>query len=218
VVQKPAKAERKAKEKPPLYDAPKRGRPRGYDPEEALKLARDVFWVKGYAATSLDDIVAATSMNRPSLYAAFGDKEAIYLAALKMQGDLLAKAVEGAVKLDLKLKPFLDLFFERCIDSYLAGANGARGCFLVGTALTEALVRDDVGAVVRDAFERVDRALEGRFRAAKKSGELDARADPAALAQLVSSIMHELAIFARAGTKRSALEQRVTLARKLIGA
>jgi TetR/AcrR family transcriptional regulator, copper-responsive repressor len=212
-----------ARKERPLYDAPKspllkRGRPRAYDPEDALKRARDVFWVKGYAGTTLDDIVEATGMNRPSLYAAFGDKEAIYLAALKMQGELLVGAVAGAVKLDLKLKPFLDLFFERCIESYLAGANGPRGCFLVGTALTESLMRDDVGAVVRDAFERVDALLEGRLRLAKKAGELGKGADPAALAQFVSSIMHELSMYARAGSKRAALEQRVAMARKLMGA
>jgi TetR/AcrR family transcriptional regulator, copper-responsive repressor len=226
VVQKrPSAADRAlaaGKQKPPLYDAPKadlprRGRPRAYDPQDALKRARDVFWVKGYAATSLDDIVEATAMNRPSLYAAFGDKEAIYLAALRMQGDLLVKAVAGAVALDMKLKPFLDLFFDRCIESYLAGANGPRGCFLVGTALTEALVREDVGEAVRDAFGQVDTLLEGRFKAARKAGELPKGADPGALAQLVSATMHELAMYARAGTKRPALEQRAALSRKLIG-
>lgn len=196
---------------------PRRGRPRAYDPAEALKAARDVFWLKGYAATSLDDIVEATAMNRPSLYAAFGDKEAIYLAALKMQGDLLVGQVSAAVALDLKLRPFLDLFFDRSIDSYLAGAQGARGCFLVGTALTESLTREDVGAVVRDAFGRVDDLLEQRFRRAKKDGELSKTADARALAMLVSSTMHELAILSRAGVKRDVLEQRTILATKLVG-
>jgi AcrR family transcriptional regulator len=199
-------------------DAPKRGRPRAYDPEAALKAARDIFWVKGYAATSLDDIVEATGMNRPSLYAAFGDKEAIYLSALKMQGELLVTAVEGAVKLDIKLKAFLDLFFARCIDSYLQGPQGPRGCFLVGTALTESLVREDVGAVVRDAFGRCEDHLEQRFKAAKKAGELPKAADTRALAMLVSSTMHELAMLARSGESRARLQERVALAMKLIGA
>ncbi len=221
------KAVTAGKQKRPLYDAPKadlpkRGRPRAYDPQDALKRARDVFWVKGYAATTLDDIVEATGMNRPSLYAAFGDKEAIYLAALKMQGELLVGAVAAAVKLDMKIKPFLDLFFDRSIESYLADAgggraNGPRGCFLVGTALTESLMREDVGAVVRDAFERVDALLVERFRSAKKAGELPKGADPAALAMLVSSTMHELAMHARAGSKRPALEQRAAMAIKLAG-
>ncbi len=196
---------------------PRRGRPRAYDPAQALKAARDVFWLKGYAATSLDDIVGATGMNRPSLYAAFGDKEAIYLAALKMQGDLLVKAVDGAVALEMKLRPFLELFFERCVESYLAGAEGPRGCFLVGTALTESLMREDVGEVVRDAFGRCDELLEQRFKRARKEGDLPKSADARAFAMLVSSTMHELAMLARAGAKREALQQRANLAIKLMG-
>jgi TetR/AcrR family transcriptional regulator, copper-responsive repressor len=198
-------------------EAARRGRPRAYDPEAAIKAARDVFWVKGYAATSLDDIVEATGMNRPSLYAAFGDKEAVYLAALKMQGELLVQAVAGAVALDMKLKAFIDLFFGRCIESYLAGANGPRGCFLVGTALTESLVRGDVGAVVRDSFGRVEELLEQRFARGKKSGELPKTVEPRALAMLMSSTMHELSMLARSGEKRPRLEERVRLVTKLMG-
>src|SRR5580704_19172976 len=62
--------------------ARRRGRPRQYDPEQALAKAAEAFWKRGYAATSLDDLVAATGMNRPSLYAAFGDKRDIYLKTL----------------------------------------------------------------------------------------------------------------------------------------
>lgn len=197
-------------------DSPKRGRPRSYDPVKALEAARDVFWLKGYAATTLDDIVEATGMNRPSLYAAFGDKEAIYLAALKMQAGRLVSTVAGAVELDLKLKAFVDLFFERCIISYLAGANGPRGCFLVGTALTESLARSDVGEIVRDAFAQVETLLEGRLKKGRKDGQLKS-GDPKALAMLMSATMHELGMLARAGAGKAALEQRVALAVKLMG-
>ena len=60
----------------------KRGRPRSYDPETALARAAAVFWKAGYAGTSLDDLSQATGMNRPSLYAAFGDKRDLYLKTL----------------------------------------------------------------------------------------------------------------------------------------
>lgn len=193
-----------------------RGRPKQYDRDAALKRLRDVFWIKGYAATSLDDLAEAAEMNRPSLYAAFGDKEAMYLEALKMQGALLVSAVAGAVALEIKLKAFLDLFFERCIESYLAGAKGPRGCFLMGTALTEALVRADVGEVVRDAFGQVDDLIDQRLQKARKAGDLARSADTRAFAMLVSSTMHELAMLARAGMPRAALEQRAKLAMKLI--
>src|SRR5690348_9419668 len=59
-----------------------RGRPRAYDPQAALQRATDRFWRSGYSSTSLDEISAATGMNRPSLYAAFGDKHTLYLKAL----------------------------------------------------------------------------------------------------------------------------------------
>jgi TetR/AcrR family transcriptional regulator, copper-responsive repressor len=195
----------------------KRGRPRAYDPEAALRAARDVFWVKGYAATSLDDIVAATGMNRPSLYSAFGDKEAIYLAALKMQSEGLVTAIQAACALEMKTRPFIDYFFNRCIDSYMAGAEGPRGCFLVGTALTESLMREDVGAVVRDAFGRCEDLFEQRFKAAKKAGELPKTADARALAMLISSTMHEVSMLARAGAPRDVLTQRASLVVKLMG-
>lgn len=196
---------------------PRRGRPRAYDPVEALKGARDVFWLKGYAATSLDDIVGATGMNRPSLYAAFGDKEAIYLAALKMQGENLVTTIAGACALDMKTRPFMDYFFNRCIDSYMSGPEGPRGCFLVGTALTESLMREDVGAVVRDAFGRCEDLFEQRFKASRKAGELPKSADPRAVAMLVSSTMHEVSMLARAGAPREMLQQRANLAIKLMG-
>ena len=57
-------------------------RPRSFDPDEALDLARDVFWQKGFQGASLDDITAATGLNKPSLYAAFGDKNALFLKVL----------------------------------------------------------------------------------------------------------------------------------------
>src|SRR5262245_9273391 len=59
-----------------------RGRPRAYDPEQALKQATNAFWQTGFSGTSLDDLSAATNMNRPSLYGAFGDKRAIYLTTI----------------------------------------------------------------------------------------------------------------------------------------
>ena len=77
-----------------------RGRPREYDPDDALRRALEVFWKTGYSGTSLDAIAAATGMNRPSLYAAFGDKHALYLKALAhyqtLAGTEMAEIFAGA--------------------------------------------------------------------------------------------------------------------------
>lgn len=79
-----------------MSEARRRGRPPAYDRATALGAITGTFWEQGYAATSLDDLAAATAMNRPSLYAAFGGKEAMYLTALEGYGTL-AEAQLAAV-------------------------------------------------------------------------------------------------------------------------
>jgi hypothetical protein len=78
-------------------------------------------------------------------------------------------------------------------------------------------MREDVGAVVRDSFGRMEELLAQRFLKAKKSGELPKAADARALAMLMSSTMHELSMLARSGDTRARLEERVRLAVKLMG-
>ena len=77
--------------------SPRRGRPRAFEPDTALAQAMDVFWSDGFAATSLDDISAATGLNRPSLYGAFGDKRALYLQAYGQYRKRMNELVRAAV-------------------------------------------------------------------------------------------------------------------------
>src|SRR5688500_7458339 len=74
-----------------------RGRPRAYEPKQALAQVTDAFWLAGYAATSLDDLSAATGMNRPSLYAAFGDKRALYLKTLETYVERGRRSIQAAL-------------------------------------------------------------------------------------------------------------------------
>ncbi len=73
-------------------------RPRSFDPDEALDLARDVFWRKGLQGTSLDDITAATGLAKPSLYAAFGDKNALFLKVLDRYHERIVANAERVLK------------------------------------------------------------------------------------------------------------------------
>src|ERR1700688_3346919 len=84
MVQKKSKPQSKPPQRPQEEPpARRRGRPRQYDPERALAKAAEAFWKDGYAATSLDDLAAATAITRRSLYAAFGDKRDLYLKTLE---------------------------------------------------------------------------------------------------------------------------------------
>ena len=188
-------------------DQPKRrGRPRRYDADEALARALDTFWNAGFAATSVDDLSAATGMNRPSLYGAFGDKQALYLQALERYMVASRAAVKGALAPDLPLREALGRVYALAIASYVQGRSGPRGCFLIGTAATEAVGNPVVRARLAAGLRDLDQAFQARIAYAREHGELPRDIDPNALGRLAAAVLHTLAIRARAGETRAALE------------
>jgi TetR/AcrR family transcriptional regulator, copper-responsive repressor len=196
-------------------DAPprRRGRPRAYDPQAALRQVTDTFWKTGYSATSLDEISAATGMNRPSLYAAFGDKHALYLEALTDYWRVSLEATREALAGDRPLDEALMGAYDAALSIYFSGDGRPRGCFVVGTAVTEAVedakIRDSLAVGLR----AIDADFEARLRVAREKGELKGDADPVALAFLAAATMQTIAIRARAGIPRAELRE---LARKAV--
>jgi TetR/AcrR family transcriptional regulator, copper-responsive repressor len=195
-------------------EAPRRGRPRAYDAETALKQATETFWRAGYSGTSLDSIAAATGMNPPSLYAAFGNKHALYLEALAHYWELSLAATREALAEDRPLGESLMLAYDAALSIYFSGKGSARGCFVIGTAVTETLEDAEIRKSVAAGLRAIDADFEARFRTARARGELKGDADPAALAILASATMHSIAIRARAGTARAELRE---IARKAVG-
>jgi AcrR family transcriptional regulator len=175
-----------------------------------------VFWNAGYAGTSLDDITAGTGMNRPSLYGAFGDKRALYLQALERYRALGSAGMAEALSPDVSLREALHRLYDRALSLYLSGDNGARGCFLIGTALTESVLDADVRKLLRDALLSFDDAFEARIRLARDHGELPRETDTHGLARMASATLHTLAIRSRAGESRKALQATIEAALDLI--
>lgn len=194
-------------------ELPRRGRPRAYDPEAALKQATDTFWKAGYSGTSLDKISAATGMNPPSLYAAFGNKRALYLDALDRYWQISAAATREALAEDGPLEELLMRAYEAHLSIYFSGKGHARGCFVIGTAVAEAVEDIKIRNSVAAGVLAMDADFEARFRAAQEKGELKEGADPAALAVVASATMHTIAIRARAGAPRDELRE---IARKAV--
>ena len=202
-------AQPKAKTAQPLAGptAPKRrGRPRAYEPEVALARALDVFWKEGFAATSLDDLSAATGMNRPSLYGAFGDKRELYIKSYQRYRDDARAAMVDIFRNELPIKKRLECIYAVALDIYLSGDSGPRGCFTVMTAASEAVFDSEIRAMVLEGFSELDKAFTACFRRARENGELPESADPAVLAQLASATIHTIAIRARARVPRRELE------------
>jgi len=181
------------------------GRPREYDPDRVLARAAEAFWKHGYAGTSLDELAAATGMNRPSLYAAFGDKRDLYLKTLERYRDQSRSMVMEILSDNPTLRVFLTRFYKTALDIYLGGEDGARGCYSVATAGVRATVDPSVRAFLADSVRSTDALLAGFIRKAQDRGEIACKADPAALAQLATATLHTLAVRSRAGLSRKEL-------------
>ncbi|WP_206956778.1 TetR/AcrR family transcriptional regulator [Trinickia acidisoli] len=182
-----------------------RGRPRAFDAENALARARDTFWQSGYSATTLDDLSAAMGMNRPSLYGAFGDKRALYLATLERYVEVNRAAMDAALSGEHPLDQALLHVYDLALGLYFHTGSVSTGCLLTGTAVVEAVNDEAVRTILGDGLRTFDRSFEARFVRAQQSGELDPSTDPAMLAKIASAILHTLAVRSRAGDKRSAL-------------
>ena len=187
-------------QKESVSPAKARGRPRSYDPEAVLAQVRDTFWKHGYSATSLDDLCEATGLNRPSLYGGFGDKRALYLAALEHSRAEMVVSLKRGLALPGSLRDSLTLVYSAASAIYRAGGEGQRGCFLIGTAVTESVADPQVRAILDAAFGELDAAFAERLAA-----DLPPGVDPRPLAQMATAVLHTLAVRARAGAGEAVL-------------
>ena len=200
MVQKKPKTLEKAAE-----EVRRRGRPRQYDPDRALAKAAEVFWKQGYAATSLDDLAAATGMNRPSLYAAFGDKRQLYLKTLERYRDQSRAMSLKVLAESPTLRVFLKRFYEAAVDIYFAGGDEARGCYSISTAPAQATTDPAVRAFLAASIGNTDRFLANQIGKARERGEVPSKAEPEALAQIATATLHTIAVRSRVGVPRKQL-------------
>jgi len=146
-------------------------RPRGYETDRVVDAALDVFWGRGYAATSVGDLEAGTGLNRSSLYQVFGSKRELYDAALRRYQErelapLRALEQPGADAVQVRA------FFDGLADLFADVPRGRRGCLLVNTT-TELAPHDPGAAAAADAYRA---RLEGAFAAALRGPQAPARA------------------------------------------
>ncbi|MBV8746302.1 MAG: TetR/AcrR family transcriptional regulator, partial [Xanthobacteraceae bacterium] len=145
--------------------------------------------------------------NRPSLYGAFGDKHALYLRALAAYWDAGRLAMADALAPERPLREGLRRVYAIALDLYFPPNGRPRGCFLIGTATTEAMRDADVRATLAEALREIDIAFEARLRLGQECGELAAGAEPRILAMLGGATLHTLALRSRAGASRDDLEE-----------
>jgi TetR/AcrR family transcriptional regulator, copper-responsive repressor len=184
-----------------------RGRPRAYDRPTALKSMREPFWEKGFSGTSLDDLSAATAMNRPSLYNAFGDKSAAFKAVLE---DYIAETrtlYGAAFSADVPLREGLRRVYDAAVQIYAREDGMGRGCFMVSAALMDSLRDHAIAETVLKFLHELDRAFRRRLKIAQQKGELSPNADIDALATLAITLHSTLSVRMRAGEDMATLRK-----------
>jgi AcrR family transcriptional regulator len=181
------------------------GRPREFDTDEALCKALQLFWKQGYEGTSVSDLTEAMGITRPSLYAAFGNKEELFLKALNRYaeknmaffGEALAAptAKEAVFRL---LHGFVDAQTDKNMPAGCLGTNGALACSAAGDPVRQELI------LRRSTAEQ---QLEKRLALAHRVGDLPAEEDPADLARFVMTIAQGTSVQAASGVDRESLHR-----------
>jgi len=193
-----------------------RGRPRQYVAETAVDAMLIVFWTQGYDATSLDDLSAAAGMNRPSLYLAFGNKEALYRLALGRYRQLFLEEVADRFLAERRLPAALTAGFDAAIEFFSLGGPPARGCFELVTGLNVAGRYPTLQAAVAEGAEWRLCFARQRLERARAEGELVDHRDIGGRALLLRSTLESIAINARLGGAPSSLRALAQASTRLI--
>jgi TetR/AcrR family transcriptional regulator, copper-responsive repressor len=178
-----------------------RGRPRGFVAEAVLEKVRGVFLAKGFTGASLDELAAAAGLNRPSLYAAFGDKEQLYIATLRFYGARSIEGLDAILAGPGTIQQRLARVYSAAIDLYTAPPHRP-GCMIVGTAAVEAPTYPRIAAAAAELLAAIENSLERAFAAS----DLPPKPAPVARARMAGAIMYAIAIRARLGAKAADLK------------
>ncbi len=184
------------------------GRQREFDKQEALEAAMKVFWKKGYVGASLMDLTSCMGINKPSMYAAFGNKEQLFIQAT--ENYINNYAAQHAVHLSAENQSL-----EQKLKAYLMSAlrsqcmlDGPKGCY-ISLCVSEAASEDLPAAaceIIEQAGNLGEQTLTRFFKQAQTQGELAAHQEPRELSKFFMTILHGTAAMARANQSATDLE------------
>lgn len=180
------------------------GRHREYDEEKVLDAALCVFWRKGYEGTSYADLTAAAGVERPALYSAFGNKEALFRRVLERYYARYMTHIPEALALPTSREVAAHMLYHSVeVNTRFPDRTGCLG-------VNGALAGSDESEPVRQALVEFralgEQQLRARFERAQAEGDLPADAKPGALAAFVMALLHGMAVQAKAGFSREMLD------------
>ncbi|WZB71832.1 TetR/AcrR family transcriptional regulator [Achromobacter xylosoxidans] len=192
-----------------------RGLPREFDMEQALDRAVDVFSQRGYHGTSIGDLARGTELAQGSLYKAFKDKHALFLAALdhyrarRVEG--MARAIGAGGSGRERLRRLLAFYAESS-----QGRQGRQGCLVVESAAELSFFDEDVAERVTTALGRNEALLAGLIREGQEDGSLAAHIDPADAARMLLCLVQGMRVVGKTGRRRQDMLAVVDMALKAL--
>ncbi len=197
-----------------IQTAAKAGRPREFDQDAALVAAMRVFWEKGYEGASLADLTAAMGINRPSLYAAFGDKEELFRKALERYGKGPGSYLKDALNLPTA-RAVIEALLRGAVH-LLSDPRNPHGCFSVQGALVCGTGAEPARDAVRAWRKQSEAELRRRFERAKAERDLPANLDAGDLARYVATVLNGLGVQAANGAGKAQMMRVAEMALRAI--
>lgn len=182
------------------------GRPRSFDRDAALDAAIAVFWEHGYDVTSISLLSKALGIGGPSIYAAFGDKESLFLEALEKYLDTYAAFLRTALAEEVHAYAAVRRLLREAAASYTR-PDRPQGCLLASATTNSAPQSAHIATRLRDLRAAGLTALEEKFAGAIRSGELPPTTDAHATAVFFAAVLQGMSAQARDGATRAEVEQ-----------
>ncbi|MFD4631967.1 TetR/AcrR family transcriptional regulator [Streptomyces sp. NPDC058284] len=190
-------------------------RTKEFDPDTALQSALELFWRRGYEATSMADLVEALGIGRASIYATFGNKHELYLKALERYATLQDPRLLTELSQPGPALPAVRALVRRFGAEATSAEARLNGCFITNTAAELGPHDESAARCVERSWERLETLMHSALVRAQAQGELPGNRDPLTLARMLLVVMQGLRVVGKASTDparvRDAVEQALTL-------
>lgn len=187
------------------------GRPREFDKENALTSAMLVFWQNGYPGTSLADLTDAMAISKPSMYAAFGNKEHLFMASLEQYiGQYIFPIFETLFAADQLLEQRLSTYLKSASRLY-SQPDLPTGCMMVNSACESGgdSIPQSAHSLISDTNEQTKQRLIDFFAQEQARGSLKSQSSPLTLAHYLMSIVSGMAVISRQGASAEQLDEMI---------
>ena len=179
-------------------------RPREFDKTEALNQAMNVFWSRGYEATSLCDLLSAMELSKSSFYDTFGSKHDVFLDTIEHYKKTISAQVSAVAEVDSPARKLIEGMFEKAA-SRMTEKDGQRGCYLNNCAVDVALHDPEAAKLIHAGIGIMEKTFLSLVERGQREGDVATDKDAGSLARFLTSSLNGLMVIGKFNPDREAL-------------